>query len=135
MKIHPLSKIITGAVTAILLVATAITSHAGPPPEVWNRASLITTVRGAEAVKPDDPIAMVCGAGKTAMIRDSRQVGSPSKSPTEWFTLGLKHQCDLCGGEISVVPGKIPDSVQHNCRTGGEGAPFCCSTAAPIPQK
>ena len=135
MKIRPTSKIITGAVTAILLVASAVMSHAGPPPEFWNRSRVITTVKEADAVKPDDPLAMVCGACKTALIRDSRQVGPPSKSHTEWFTLGSKHQCDHCGGEITVVQGKTADSMQHNCSMCGEGAAFCCSAAAPVPKK
>lgn len=112
---------------AVALSALASFAHAGPPPEFWNRTKPVTTVKEAEAVKPDDSLAMVCGACKTVMIRDSKHVGPPSKGHEEWFTIGSKHKCDHCGGEISVVKGKTADSMQHNCSRCGAGAAFCCA--------
>ena len=108
------------------LGALASFAYAGPGPQFWNRATPITTTKEAEAVKPDDTVMMVCGACKTVMIRNSKHVGPPSKGHEEWFTIGSKHQCDHCGGEISVVRGKTADSMQHNCSMCGEGAAFCC---------
>ena len=101
--------------------------QAGPPPEFWNRAKPITSVKEAAAVKDNATVAMVCGTCKTVMIREARTMGPPSKSREEWFTVGSKHSCDHCGGEITVVKGKTADSMEHNCSKCGEHAAFCCA--------
>jgi len=131
----------TKSPTVRLLLATAalgalaLFAYAGPPPDFWTRTRPITTGKEATAVKPDDTVMMVCGACKTAMIRNSKHVGPPSKGSEEWFTIGSKHQCDHCGGEITVVRGKTADSMQHNCSMCGEGAAFCCAASPPTDTK
>ena len=121
------------AVTLLLGVFAALI-YAGPGPEFWNRTKPVTTVKDAKAVKPGDTVAMVCGACKTALIRDSKHVGAPNQGNREWFTIGSKHSCDHCGGTITVVKGKTTDSMQHNCSMCGEGAAFCCAAPA-VPEK
>ncbi len=130
MKIHISSNLIKSVAVTLLLSASSVLIYAGPGPQFWNRPNPVTTVKEAEAVKPDDTVVMVCGACKTAMIRDSKHVGPPGKGHEEWFTVGSKHQCDHCGGEITVVKGKSKDSMQHNCSMCGESAAFCCAAPA-----
>lgn len=134
MNIHISWNLIKSVAVTLLLSASAVLVHAGPGPQFWNRMKPVTTVKEGEAVKPDDTVVMACGACKTAMIRDSKHAGPPSKGHEEWFTIGSKHQCDHCGGEITVVKGKTKDSMQHNCSMCGEGAAFCCGHL-PIPRK
>ena len=118
------------AAGALALALSSISLFAGPPPQFWNRATPVTTTKEADALKPGDTAVMVCGACKTVMIRASKHVGSPSKGSEEWFTIGAKHQCDHCGGEMTVVHGKTTDSMQHNCSMCGEGAAICCAVKA-----
>ena len=125
----------SGMAVALLLASTAVTSNAGPPPEFWNRLKPITSAKEAGAVRADYTLMMVCSACKTAMIRDSKHMGPPSKGSDQWFTIGSKHQCDHCGGEITVVQGKIADSMEHHCSMCGEGAAFCCAAPVPAPKK
>ena len=113
-------------VVAVLGISTA-SLIAGPGPQYWNRATPVTSTKEADALKPGDTAVMVCGACKTVLVRDSRHVGPPGKGYEQWFTIGAKHKCDHCGGEMSVVRGKTSDSMQHNCSMCGEGAAFCCA--------
>ena len=112
----------------IILGAAASIASAGPGTQYWTRTKPITTTKEADAVKPDATVAMVCGACKTTMIRDTKNIGPQSKGRLAWFTIGSKHKCEHCGGEISVVKGKTADSMQHNCSMCGEGAAFCCAS-------
>ena len=109
------------------LVLSSASLIAGPGPQFWNRATPVTTTKEADALKPGDTAVMVCAACKTVMVREARHVGPPSKGSEQWFTIGTKHQCGHCGGEMSVVKGKTTDSMQHNCSMCGEGAAFCCA--------
>lgn len=116
---------------AVLTVATALL-HAGQGADYWRRAKPVTTFSEARSVRPEDTVTMQCNKCKTVLVRDSRHVGPPSKGHEEWFTVGSKHTCDECKGEITVVRGKTTDSMQHNCSKCGEGAVTCCvAPAAP----
>lgn len=112
------------------LAAFASFAFAGPGPQYWQRAKPVTTFTEAKAVGPHDMVTMQCKGCKTVMIRDSRHVGPPSKGREEWFTIGSKHSCDECRGEITVVKGKTTDSMQHNCSKCGEGTVTCCVAPA-----
>ncbi len=119
-----------GLIFATALFGTlASFTFAGPSPQAWNRATPITTTKEADALKPGDTVVMVCGACKTVLVRDSRHVGPASKGHEEWFTIGAKHKCGHCGGEMSVIRGRTADSMQHNCSMCGEGAAFCCAVS------
>lgn len=119
---------------ALLLSATSLI--AGPGPEYWARTKPVTTAKEADALKPGDTAVMVCGACKTVLVRESKHIGPLSKGSEQWFTIGSKHQCGHCGGEMSVIKGKTTDSMQHNCSMCGEGAAFCCAvTGSDSPAK
>ena len=118
----------------VALGALASFANAGPP-QYGTSAIPVTTTKEAEAVKPDDTAVMVCGACKTVEVLDSKHVGPTGKGADVWFTIGAKHKCGHCGGEMSVVRGKTTDSMQHNCSMCGEGAAFCCVAPAPTYKK
>lgn len=121
------------ALGAATLLLSATSLIAGPGPQYWARTKPVTTTKEADALKPDDTAVMVCGACKTVLVREARHIGPPSKGSDQWFTIGSKHQCGHCGGEMSVVKGKTTDSMQHNCSMCGEGAAFCCAVTADAP--
>lgn len=129
------SKLNTDRVLFLFVALGACVSfaQAGPGVQYWSRTRPVTTTEDVAAIKPDDTVAMVCGACKTVMLRDPKHVGPQGKGHEEWFTAGSKHSCDHCGGEISVVKGKTSDSMQHNCSKCGAGAASCCATAADKP--
>jgi hypothetical protein len=129
MKTHRSLLALVGAVLS--LSTTSV--FAGPGPQFWNRTTPVTTTKEADALKPSDTAVMVCGACKTVLVRDSKHVGPAGKGYEEWFTIGAKHKCDHCGGEMSVVRGKTADSMQHNCSMCGEGAAFCCAVKTDTP--
>ncbi len=139
MKTIRLSKNLIGLGSMLALaISLGSSAIAGPGPQFWNRASPVTTTKEAEALKPTDTAVMVCGACKTVLVRDAKYVGPSGKGRYEWFTIGAKHKCDHCGGEMSVVRGKTTDTMQHNCSMCGEGAAFCCAVkadAAPAAKK
>ncbi len=112
------------------LGAFASLVYAGPGPEYWNRTKPVTTFSEAKKVGPDDMVTMQCKGCKTVLIRNSKHVGPPSKGSEEWYTVGSKHKCDECQGEITVVAGKTKDSMQHNCSKCGDGAVTCCVAPA-----
>jgi hypothetical protein len=102
-------------------------AHAGPPPEGWNRTKEIKTFTEAKAVGTDATIAISCDKCKTSLIREARHTG-PGKGPDPMFTIGAKHTCDECKGEITVVKGKTTDSMQMNCTKCGEGSVHCSAS-------
>lgn len=116
--------------TAAALGAIASFVSAGPGPQFWQRAKPVTTFAEAKAVGPHDTVTMQCKGCKTVMIRDSKHVGPAGKGHEEWFTVGSKHSCSECKGEITVVKGKTKDAMQHNCTKCGEGAVTCCVAPA-----
>ena len=122
-----------------IFCALASFAFAGPGPQFWNRVKPVTTTKDAAAVKATDSVVMVCGACKTAVISDAvymRRTGAEIDDyGFEWLTIGSKHKCGHCGGEITVVMGKTTDSMQHNCSMCGEGAAFCCAVPARNPKK
>jgi hypothetical protein len=103
-------------------------AHAGPPPEGWNRTKEIKTFTEAKALGSDAVVAIACDKCKTSLIRETRHVGPHGKGPDPIFTIGSKHTCDECGGEITVVNGKATDSMQMNCSKCGEGKVHCTAT-------
>jgi hypothetical protein len=119
----------------VVVGALASIIYAGPGPEYWNRSRPVTTFSEAKKVGPDDIVTMQCKTCKTSLIRSSKHVGPPSKGSEEWFTIGSKHACDECKGEITVVRGKTADSMQHNCSKCGEGAVTCCVAQVPAKMK
>jgi len=117
--------------TAVSL--STVTLVAGPGPQFWNRATPVTTTAEAKAVKPGDTVMMVCGACKTVVLTEFKSAQPNGRPPMSWFEVGSKHECEHCGGAITIVRGKTTDSMQHNCSKCGEGAAFCCAVKADTP--
>jgi predicted RNA-binding Zn-ribbon protein involved in translation (DUF1610 family) len=93
-----------------------------------NNAKAVNTV---DTPNKSAPTLMPCEACKTVVLRDSKWVGPAGKGHNEWFTIGAKHTCTHCGGEITVVRGTTTNSMRHNC-------PMCkdavrCSVAVQTP--
>ena len=113
-----------------VIVTASSSAFAGPGPQYWNRLKPITTITEAQAVKPGDPMVLVCSACKTVSITEYKSAWQNGKGPARWTDIGSTHACDNCGGEITVVKGKTTDSMQHNCSKCGDGAAFCCAGIA-----
>src|ERR1035438_1332262 len=115
-----------GSLLALALAVTSSTARAGAvlPPD-WHRATPIVTASYDTAVKPDDTVVMACSACKTVSVLEHRLLPG-AKAGTAMFTLGSKHECAMCGGEIASVNGKTVDSMQHNCSMCGADAAYCC---------
>lgn len=119
---------VLSAIAALGALASLV--YAGPGPQFWQRAKPVTTFTEAKKVGPNDTVTMQCNHCKTVLIRDSKHVGPMGKGHEEWLTIGSKHTCEECKGEITVVKGKTADSMQHNCSKCGEGAVTCCVAPA-----
>jgi len=116
--------------TLLAIAALAASSaFAGPGIQYWNARS-IQTQKDAQAVKPGDTMALVCGTCKTVKLTEFKSDWPNQKGTPRWTEVGTKHTCDNCGGEITVVKGKTTDTMQHNCDKCGDGAAFCCAGSA-----
>ena len=92
----------------------------------------VETVKEANAVKPDDTFAMVCGKCKTVYITRVKQGTKGAQllmgpAPTE--LIGT-HACAGCGGTwtITGVGKGATSELQHTCSVCGDGSGFCCAT-------
>ena len=93
----------------------------------------INTQAEAEAVNPDDSIAMVCTKCKTVWTSrvvqgvKGAQLLTANGQPTE--LIGT-HGCPGCGGTWTIVGhGKGSTSVlKHTCSVCGDDSGFCCAT-------
>jgi hypothetical protein len=133
MKTYITSSFIKSVAVTLLLGASATLSYAGPSPASGNRTRPVTTVDEAKAVKRDDTVVMVCGACRNVAVLDAVYGYFPGGEIDDyryqWIAVGSKHECDHCGGTITIVQGKTKDEMQHNCSKCGEGAAFCCAAS------
>lgn len=106
----------------------ASSAFAGPGLQYWN-ARRVQTHKEAQAVKPGDTMALVCGACKTVKLTQFKSDWPNQKGTPRWTEIGTKHTCENCAGEIIVVKGKTTDTMQHNCSKCGDDAAFCCAGA------
>jgi hypothetical protein len=86
----------------------------------------IKTPAEAEALKPGDPMVMVCSKCKSVMLHNI----STEKGHVKTMTVGQKHMCPGCDSTITVVgtgKGKH-DVVKHTCEKCGDDSVFCCAT-------
>lgn len=86
----------------------------------------INTPAQAEALKPDDAIAMVCAKCKSVTV----EYVTLEKSHIKHVTAGVKHLCPGCNSSIQVVgSGKqAVTEVKHICASCGDTSAFCCAT-------
>jgi hypothetical protein len=113
-------------VTAALFTGLATLGIAGPGAQYWTKSQPVATTQDAAAVQPGDTLMMVCGACKSVTLTEFKSINPNGRPPHRWVEIGMKHECDHCGGAITTVNGKTTDSMQHNCSMCGEGAAFCC---------
>ena len=95
----------------------------------------INTQAEAEALKPDDSIAMVCTKCKTVWTTrvvqglKSAQLLMANGQPTE---LVGTHACAGCGGTWTITggaPRNAKSVLTHTCSMCGDGSGFCCATS------
>lgn len=93
----------------------------------------IETKAQADALKPDDSIAMVCAKCKTVWVSRVKQgvkgaqVLMAGGQPKE--LIGT-HGCAGCNSTLTVVghaKGDITE-LKHSCKTCGDESAFCCAT-------
>jgi hypothetical protein len=117
-----------GSILALALSIAPSAARAGGnlPPDAWRRA---TPVTNSTDIKPGDTVIMACPGCKTVMITE-RRILPDGKAGTGLYTIGSKHECDICGGAITTLAGKTADMMQHNCSMCGQNAAFCCVAPA-----
>ena len=128
MKAKPTIARLAFATAALGAFASLL--YAGSGPQYWTAAKPVATFSEAKKAGPDDIVTMQCKGCKTVLIRSAKHVGPPNQGRQEWSTIGSKHSCDECKGEITVVKGKTADSMQHNCSKCGDGTVTCCVAPA-----
>ena len=116
-----------GALLALALAFIVPIASAGPGPEYWRNSGQVKTEKEAKEIKPDSTVMLACGACKTVKLSEFKSAQTNGRPPMSWMAVGSKHDCEHCGGTITVVNGKTKDEMQHNCSMCGEGAAFCCA--------
>lgn len=116
-----------GALMALALAIIVPVASAGPGPEYWRTSRQIKTEKQAKEIKPDSTVMLVCAACKTVKVTEFKSPQANGRATPRWMEVGTKHDCEHCGGTITVVDGKSKDEMQHNCSMCGEGAAFCCA--------
>lgn len=112
---------------AALAAVTVLTSHAGPPPEFFIRASPKIVAKTAQVVVATTPAAkseMACAACKTVKLREPRYRAPMSKGTPEMIEVGTKHKCTRCEGAVVNFKGKVTDGMKVTCSTCLEAG--CC---------
>lgn len=86
----------------------------------------INTKAQAEALKPNDTIAMVCAKCKSVVI----QTVTMENGHHKYVMPGSKHLCPGCNTHITVIGhGQDPTRVvTHSCKACGDSSAFCCAT-------
>lgn len=120
---------------AVSMPVTARAQDADAPMKGGERLLMlnhITTIKEANAVKPNDTFAMVCGKCKTVYVTRVKQGTKGAQllmgdAPTE--LLGT-HACAGCKGTWTVTGvGKGATSeLKHSCSACGDDSGFCCAT-------
>ena len=135
-------KTILGAVFAVAIATSLpVTARADEPMKpmkggehllMLNKS--ITTTEQANALTPDDTMAMVCAKCKTVYVTRVKQGTKGAQllmgpAPTE--LIGT-HTCAGCGGTWTIVGvGKgAKTELKHTCSMCGDDSGFCCATKA-----
>jgi|SRR5450756_1595990 len=94
----------------------------------------VTTTEQADALTPDDSIAMVCAKCKTVYVTRVKQGTKGAQllmrpAPTELIG---SHACAGCGGTwtITGVGKGAKGELKHTCSMCGDNSGFCCATTA-----
>ena len=68
---------------------------------------------------------MPCASCTTVAITERRQMPG-TKEGTALYTIGSRHGCAMCGGEIVTLNGTTTSSMQHGCAVCAQVAASCC---------
>jgi hypothetical protein len=145
--LHYISKSILGAAVTFALVMSAIMplslkaadeKKAMAPMKGGEHLSMlqgINTKQEAEALKPEDTMAMVCSKCKTVWVSRVKQ-GMKGAQILNEHGVGADligtHACKGCGSTLTVTghaKGDITE-LKHSCKVCGDGSAFCCATKA-----
>jgi hypothetical protein len=125
-----------GSFLALFLSLGVSQARAGSQsPGAMRSMEQMKTVKQVDELKDGTTMMMVCGACKTTSMTEYKADLPNGKGPRSWMEVGSKHECEHCGGTITVVQGKTKDEMQHNCSKCGEGAAFCCADMAKAAKK
>ena len=120
-----------GSVLALALTLVVSQAHAGSQsPGAARPMEQIKTAKQMDEMKDGCTMMLACGACKTVSMTEYKTDWPNGKGPRSWMEIGSKHECEHCGGTITVVKGKTKDEMQHNCSKCGDGAAFCCAGMA-----
>ena len=110
----------------IVFSSTSIDAKAEQKKGAEYQLQKIQTPAEAEALKPDDEIAMACTRCKSVAVTRV----TTEKGHIKLMTPGEKHLCPGCKSTISVIgSGKgAKDEVRHVCEKCGEDSVYCCAT-------
>jgi hypothetical protein len=108
-----------GSVLAAALTLTATRLPAGAP------IPLNAQHRTSAAVVHASAVSMSCASCTTVAITERRQMPG-TKEGTALYTVGSRHGCAMCGGEIVTLNGKTTSSMQRNCAVCAQVAVSCC---------
>lgn len=122
-----------GSLLALSLSLTSTALRAGLPPSASQRTSPVAAIADAGAIKTSDTNTMACAACKTVAITE-RTLLPGTKAGTSVSVVGSRHECAMCGGEITTANGTTVDSMGRNCLVCGSSVTSCCPASA-VPQK
>lgn len=127
---------------SILALVAGFTSSAiaGPGPQYWAQQNAAAKARAdaakqtaAAPAKPADTPSMACAACKTSAVQEFSPMNVSGKYAPHYTTVGSKHECASCGGEVATVRGKTTNSMKDNCpicaKAKTASAPCCNATS------
>lgn len=111
-------------VSCIVALSASITlsAIAGPGPQFWAQQH----AKAAAASDTKAPPAMACPKCKDGVVTVLTPGSAGGKIPARAVTVGNKHACDGCGGEIKSNQGKTTSDMRSNCPVCAKTEPNCC---------
>lgn len=115
----------------------SINAVAGPGPQFWAQQdaarphSNVTKQSVVSSATAAEPAAPACDACKTSKIEAFSGTNVSGKIAPHQTTIGTKHECAVCKGEIATVHGRTTNRMQHNCpaHAGMNAANVACCDA------
>ena len=114
-----------GSLLALAISLSPSVVRAGTAPTHGGKAS----IPASAAVAPSDVAAMACAGCKTVDVTE-RRILPGAKAGTAIFSVGSKHECAMCGGEIAAVNGTVTDTMLHDCTVCASTPAPCCAPSA-----
>ena len=103
-----------------------LSAIAGPGPQYWAQQH----AKAVAAADAKAQSAMTCPKCKDGVVTVLAPGTAGGKIPAHAVTVGTKHVCDTCGGEIKSVQGKTTNEMKANCPICAKAAPSCCKLSS-----